>query len=224
LATFSEASLESFELSRMNLVANLRKELHQLVDEWIEAEIESRIARWILEGRGTRPIDAAPTFPEPSTKPLAGPPSLPGPSATTPGGVGSPTGAGESDNKPLLAARQRQIPRRVARRPSLSNAAKMATQSSLFPALGTCEDAPPPAATLERTCETLKSLEHFVHSRGCTSNMLPRVLPRRCSSRMSPSGVVRRCSFAHTSTGSFLRRFPSLLVCSSALSFPIHLE
>lgn len=51
LFTSSQSSLESFELSRVNLVANLRKELRQVVDRWIEAEIESRIARWILESR-----------------------------------------------------------------------------------------------------------------------------------------------------------------------------
>ena len=48
LVSSSQASLESFELARLNAVANLRKEFRQLVDEWIEAEIEARMARWVL--------------------------------------------------------------------------------------------------------------------------------------------------------------------------------
>ena len=51
LITSSQTSLESFELSRLNAVANLRKEIRQVVDDWVEAEIEARIARWVLERR-----------------------------------------------------------------------------------------------------------------------------------------------------------------------------
>ena len=40
LAGASEISLESFELARLNRIANLRKELHQVMEEWIEAEVE----------------------------------------------------------------------------------------------------------------------------------------------------------------------------------------
>ncbi len=46
----SKPSLESFELSRLNQIANLRKELRSLVEAWIDAEVEARLARWILEG------------------------------------------------------------------------------------------------------------------------------------------------------------------------------
>jgi hypothetical protein len=45
----SKPSLESFELSRLNRVANLRKELRMLVEAWIEAEVEARLAHWVLE-------------------------------------------------------------------------------------------------------------------------------------------------------------------------------
>ncbi len=51
LATCSEPSLESFELSRFNRIANLRKELRQILNEWIEAEVEARLARWLLNQR-----------------------------------------------------------------------------------------------------------------------------------------------------------------------------
>ena len=48
LATCSTISLQSFQLARLNDRANLRKELIDVVDELIEADIQSRIAEWIL--------------------------------------------------------------------------------------------------------------------------------------------------------------------------------
>lgn len=51
LVASSNTSLESFELTRLNRVADLSKELRQILNEWIEAEIEARLARWILERR-----------------------------------------------------------------------------------------------------------------------------------------------------------------------------
>ncbi|MFY9527908.1 MAG: hypothetical protein WBC04_13100 [Candidatus Acidiferrales bacterium] len=49
LRACSQTSLEAFELSRYNRVANLRKELCDLVEEWVEAEVDARFARWIRE-------------------------------------------------------------------------------------------------------------------------------------------------------------------------------
>ena len=60
LVTSSQSSVESFELSRLNRVSNLRKEIRQIVDEWIAAEAEARIARWILDCRRAQTDDAAP--------------------------------------------------------------------------------------------------------------------------------------------------------------------
>jgi hypothetical protein len=51
LLTFSQNCLEGFEHSRLNRISNLRKEFREIVEEWIEFEIEARLARWILEGR-----------------------------------------------------------------------------------------------------------------------------------------------------------------------------
>ncbi len=51
LLACSEASLESFELSRLNRASNLRKELSQVAEEWVEAEVSSRLARLIVERR-----------------------------------------------------------------------------------------------------------------------------------------------------------------------------
>jgi hypothetical protein len=63
LVSSSQSSLESFELARLNAIANLRKELRHLVDEWVEAEIQARMARWILERKRLETPDAAPPFP-----------------------------------------------------------------------------------------------------------------------------------------------------------------
>lgn len=49
LITCSEPGLESFELSRMNQAANLRKQLRQIVEQWIESEVDARVARCMLE-------------------------------------------------------------------------------------------------------------------------------------------------------------------------------
>ena len=48
LATSSDASIESFHLSRLNAVANLRKELREIFEEWVEAEVQARLAQWLL--------------------------------------------------------------------------------------------------------------------------------------------------------------------------------
>jgi hypothetical protein len=67
----SNPSLEGFELSRLNRIANLRKELADLYEEWIQAEVEARLARWILNTRrqpvplATALLEAAPPEPRP---------------------------------------------------------------------------------------------------------------------------------------------------------------
>jgi hypothetical protein len=66
LVTSSQAGLENFELVRLNTIANLRKELGDLVEEWIEAETQSRLARWILECRRTQNSASDPRLAKPS--------------------------------------------------------------------------------------------------------------------------------------------------------------
>ncbi len=53
LLACSDVSLESFRISRMNQAANLRKQVRALVDEWVEAEIDAGVSRWMLERRRT---------------------------------------------------------------------------------------------------------------------------------------------------------------------------
>jgi hypothetical protein len=51
LITASNPALESFELSHLNRRAMLRKEAHEIMDKWADAEVEARFARWILDCR-----------------------------------------------------------------------------------------------------------------------------------------------------------------------------
>jgi hypothetical protein len=51
LASCSKSSLESLELSRLNVAANLRKQFHQILNDLIESEVDARLARTILEWR-----------------------------------------------------------------------------------------------------------------------------------------------------------------------------
>jgi hypothetical protein len=45
----SPASLQSFELSRLNHAANLRREIGVLIDQWIQESSEALLARWMLD-------------------------------------------------------------------------------------------------------------------------------------------------------------------------------
>jgi len=51
LVTCSEPAVESYELSRLNRAANLRKAVSQLIDEWIQCEVEAQLARWRRDAR-----------------------------------------------------------------------------------------------------------------------------------------------------------------------------
>ena len=68
LLTSSGASIESFHLSRLNAVANLRKELHELFEEWVEAEVQARLAQWLLARKNSENLAAAGSITIASTK------------------------------------------------------------------------------------------------------------------------------------------------------------
>jgi len=77
----SSSSLESFELSRLNHAANLRKEIAALLDQWIEEAAEALLARWLRENHRSRqepsqPLDilpeiCGPTVTVPPAEPIA---------------------------------------------------------------------------------------------------------------------------------------------------------
>ena len=45
----TEPSLQSYELSRLNHAANLRKQIAALIDQWLEETADALLARWLLE-------------------------------------------------------------------------------------------------------------------------------------------------------------------------------
>lgn len=47
----SKSSLESFELSRLNHAANLRKEIAALLEQWIAETAEAFLARWLHQNQ-----------------------------------------------------------------------------------------------------------------------------------------------------------------------------
>jgi hypothetical protein len=49
LEAASRASLQSFELTRLNHAANLRHEIAALIDQWIQETSEALLARWMLD-------------------------------------------------------------------------------------------------------------------------------------------------------------------------------
>ena len=49
LQAASRASLQSFELARLNHAANLRQEIAALIDQWIQETSEAMLARWMLD-------------------------------------------------------------------------------------------------------------------------------------------------------------------------------
>jgi len=46
-------ALESLELARLNKAANLRDEMKEVLRRWVEAEVDAKLARWMLEKRRT---------------------------------------------------------------------------------------------------------------------------------------------------------------------------
>jgi hypothetical protein len=51
LLSASHTSLQSYELSRLNHAANLRKEIVQLVNNWVEENSAAMLARWLMDHR-----------------------------------------------------------------------------------------------------------------------------------------------------------------------------
>ena len=68
LLSASRNSLQSYELSRLNHAANLRKEIGALLDLWVEENSAAMLARWLME-QGERSqqvqqdVPVAETFP-----------------------------------------------------------------------------------------------------------------------------------------------------------------
>lgn len=64
LRTASMNTLQTFELSRLNHAANIRKELMTMVDQWLEESASAMVARWLLDHRQF-------LHPEPTSPPIS---------------------------------------------------------------------------------------------------------------------------------------------------------
>ncbi len=117
LLTSSVASIESFHLSRMNAVANLRKELHEIFEEWVEAEVQARLARWLLARKNPEEAAAGSSLPID----LEGRPSFWAAGAPAPARIAFEAAAADSDARPAVA-------RLVAHDPSDADAKDSSTR------------------------------------------------------------------------------------------------
>jgi hypothetical protein len=76
LQAASRASLQSFELARLNHAANLRQEIAALIDQWVQETSEAMLARWMLDHHKSlrpaamNPADLVRTFLDPATSSL----------------------------------------------------------------------------------------------------------------------------------------------------------
>ena len=64
LLSASRNSLQSYELSRLGHVSNLRKEIVALVDQWVEENSSAMLARWLMEQREREPAATVNETPE----------------------------------------------------------------------------------------------------------------------------------------------------------------
>ena len=55
----SKPSLESYELSRLNNAANLRREITALLDQWVDDNSQALLARWVRDRRNRPSSEAA---------------------------------------------------------------------------------------------------------------------------------------------------------------------
>jgi hypothetical protein len=58
LRTASMNTLQTFELSRLNHAANIRKEMFVMVDQWLEESVCAMVARWLLDHRQVLPPES----------------------------------------------------------------------------------------------------------------------------------------------------------------------
>ena len=73
LQAASRASLQSFELTRLNHAANLRQEIAALIDQWIQETSEAMLARWMLDHH--KSLQSSPMIPTEVVRTLIDPAS-----------------------------------------------------------------------------------------------------------------------------------------------------
>ena len=73
LQAASRASLQSFELARLNHAANLWQEIGALIDQWIQETSEAMLARWMLDHH--KSLQSSPMSPTEVVRTLIDPPA-----------------------------------------------------------------------------------------------------------------------------------------------------
>lgn len=58
LLASSKTTLQAFEMSRLNMAANVRKEIVQLLDAWVNENSNALLARWLIERELAADADA----------------------------------------------------------------------------------------------------------------------------------------------------------------------
>jgi len=73
LLSASRTTLQSYELSRLAHAANLRKEIGELIDQYLEENTSAMLARWLIEQRERSVLSAqSETVLEPEAVPVNG--------------------------------------------------------------------------------------------------------------------------------------------------------
>jgi hypothetical protein len=109
LQAASRASLQNYELTRLNHAANLRQEIAALIDQWIQETSEALLARWMLDHH--KSLQSAPMTPAEVARSLVDPSNsfFPDAHSSVPSIVAAPRFAGPRAAKPAVAARDRTV-------------------------------------------------------------------------------------------------------------------
>ena len=81
LLASSKSTLQAYEQSRLNFAANVRKEIAQLLDTWVDESSSALLARWLIERNlaaeaaaiSTNAVSDVTEFKEPRTQPKPAP-------------------------------------------------------------------------------------------------------------------------------------------------------
>lgn len=105
LQAASRASLQNYELTRLNHAANLRQEIAALIDQWIQETSEAMLARWLLDHH--KSLQSAPMTPAEVARTLVDPTSsfFPDAQPSVPSLVTPPRFADARAAKPAVATR-----------------------------------------------------------------------------------------------------------------------
>jgi hypothetical protein len=89
LLNSSKSTLQAYESSRLNFATNLRKEIEQLLQVWVDESSNALLARWLIERNLTADSGAACATPDPVNSAAASS-SLSGQRAQLPAMPGAP--------------------------------------------------------------------------------------------------------------------------------------